>query len=64
MQTTSSALISYRSMKVGDTGMATFKSGEKEIFYSADRKEWRQWLESNFRDAKEIWFAFPMKSSG
>lgn len=51
-------------MKVGDTSMATFKSGEKEIFYSADRKEWRQWLESNFRDAKEIWFAFPMKSSG
>ena len=44
--------------------MATFRFGEKEIFYSADRSEWRQWLESNFDKEDEIWFAFPTKSSG
>jgi hypothetical protein len=43
--------------------MAIFQIDGKEIFYSDDRKEWRQWLEDNFETAEDIWFAMPMKSS-
>jgi uncharacterized protein YdeI (YjbR/CyaY-like superfamily) len=35
----------------------------KEIFYSDQRSEWRQWLEENHADAAEIWFTFPTKES-
>ena len=34
------------------------------IFYTADRAEWRAWLEEHFETEKEIWFVFPMKESG
>ena len=33
-------------------------------FYTADRAEWRAWLEEHFETEKEIWFVFPMKESG
>lgn len=35
-----------------------------ELFYSADRKEWRKYLEEHFETDDEIWFVFPMKGSG
>ena len=41
-----------------------FKSGDKECFYSDDRKEWRHWLEDNYKTSKDIWFVFPNKGSG
>ena len=34
------------------------------IFYTADRAEWRAWLEEHFETEEEIWFVFPMKESG
>lgn len=33
-------------------------------FYTSSRQEWRAWLAANFETADEIWFVFPMKSSG
>ena len=35
-----------------------------ETFYSCRRSEWRDYLSRNFRTASEVWFVFPMKSSG
>jgi len=35
----------------------------REIFYSDDRSEWRQWLNDNFETAEDIWFAMPLKDS-
>lgn len=35
-----------------------------KTFYTASRQEWRAWLSANFETEKEIWFVFPMKSSG
>ncbi len=35
-----------------------------KTFYTANRQEWRAWLSANFETEKEIWFVFPMKSSG
>lgn len=37
---------------------------DDSIFYTADRAEWRAWLEEHFETEKEIWFVFPMKESG
>lgn len=35
-----------------------------QTFYTADRNEWRQWLEANHEEAGEIWLLLPKKSSG
>ena len=35
-----------------------------ETFYTADRREWRKYLEEHFRTSKEIWLIYPMKGSG
>ena len=35
-----------------------------EIKYFENRKDWRKWLADNFNTAHEIWFVFPLKSSG
>ena len=37
---------------------------EMNLFYTADRSEWRSWLEANFETAEDVWFVFPMKGSG
>ena len=37
---------------------------QPNIFRTADRNEWRQWLSENFRTEKEIWLVFPMKAAG
>ncbi|MDR2866258.1 MAG: YdeI/OmpD-associated family protein [Methanomassiliicoccaceae archaeon] len=29
-----------------------------------DRAEWRQWLQKNYDKETEVWFVFPLKSSG
>ena len=44
--------------------MVTLDVGGKEAFYSADRNEWRQWLEDHFQTSSEIWFVFPTVKSG
>ena len=60
----------YRHSDIGDgrqgrTMVAEmFKAGEKDVFYSDDRSEWRRWLEDHFETEDEIWFAFPVKDSG
>ncbi len=36
----------------------------RETFYTAERSEWRKYLEEHFETATEIWFVFPMKGSG
>ncbi len=36
----------------------------KELFYTADRGEWRRYLEERFETSDEIWFVFPTKDSG
>jgi len=33
-------------------------------FYTAERSEWRAWLQANYRSAAEVWFVFPTKASG
>lgn len=33
-------------------------------FYAKDRKKWRDWLEKNHDNEKEIWFVFYNKASG
>lgn len=35
-----------------------------KTLYTADRKEWRSWLERNFDKEKEVWLLYPKKSSG
>ncbi len=35
-----------------------------EVFYTAERSEWRQYLADNFETLTEIWFVFPVKESG
>ncbi len=35
-----------------------------EIKHFENRKDWRKWLADNFQTANEIWFVFPIKSSG
>lgn len=37
---------------------------ELNTFYTTDRAEWRRWLSNNFENESEIWFIFPMISSG
>ena len=32
--------------------------------YLTDRKEWREWLQQNFKDKTDIWLVYPKKSSG
>lgn len=36
---------------------------QKETFYTANRSEWRNWLEKNFASKREIWFVFPTKDA-
>ncbi|MBO2517707.1 MAG: hypothetical protein CW338_10665 [Clostridiales bacterium] len=40
------------------------KDGEKIIFYTADRNEWRRFLSERFETEKEILFVFPAADSG
>lgn len=35
-----------------------------EIFYTSDRREWRDCLAAHFETDSEIWFVFPTKASG
>jgi uncharacterized protein YdeI (YjbR/CyaY-like superfamily) len=35
-----------------------------KTLYVSNRKEWREWLETNFKTEKEIWLIFPSKDSG
>ena len=35
-----------------------------KTLYVKDRKEWREWLESNFNKANEIWLVYPSVNSG
>jgi len=37
---------------------------ENKIKYFESRDDWRSWLSDNFETASEIWFVFPLKSSG
>lgn len=34
------------------------------IKYFENREDWREWLASNFETTNEVWFVFPIKSSG
>ncbi len=35
-----------------------------KIHYFTNRKDWREWLETNFASGKELWLIFPRKSTG
>ena len=35
-----------------------------KTFYAKSREEWREWLADHFLNEKEIWFVFPILSSG
>lgn len=37
---------------------------DKQIIYCTNLLDWRNWLESHYKDEKEIWFVFPTVSSG
>jgi uncharacterized protein YdeI (YjbR/CyaY-like superfamily) len=37
---------------------------KKIIKYFENRGDWRRWLTDNFETAKEVWFVFPLRSSG
>lgn len=37
---------------------------ENKIKYFESREDWRRWLSDNFETASEIWFVFPLNSSG
>ena len=37
---------------------------EKNIVYFHDREDWRKWLITHFETEKEVWFTFPLISSG
>ena len=39
-------------------------NGENKIKYFENREDWRKWLMGNFDTVNEIWFVFPLKSSG
>lgn len=39
-------------------------TAENEVKYFENREDWRKWLTDNFDTANEIWFVFPLKSSG
>ena len=36
---------------------------EEKLFYTSDRKVWRQWLSSHFETENEVWLIYPMKGS-
>ena len=36
----------------------------EKLFYTADRQEWRAWLEAHFETEKDVWLVYPMKESG
>ena len=35
-----------------------------KTLYAKDRKDWREWLATNFNTEKEIWLIYPAKDSG
>lgn len=37
---------------------------EDKIRYFEKREDWRKWLTDHFDTANEVWFVFPLKSSG
>lgn len=37
---------------------------DNKIKYFESRDDWRRWLSDNFETASEIWFVFPLNSSG
>ncbi len=37
---------------------------KNKIKYFENREDWRKWLTDNFETTNEIWFVFPLKSSG
>lgn len=39
-------------------------TAEDKIRYFVRREDWRMWLTENFNTKDEIWFVFPLKSSG
>ena len=40
------------------------KTEDKLLFQTADRAQWRAFLEAHFQNTEEIWFVFPTLSSG
>ena len=37
---------------------------KSNIFYTAERQVWREWLAAHFETDSEVWFVFPTKASG
>lgn len=35
-----------------------------QTLYFTDRKDWRKWLEKNYKTATEIWLIYPRKATG
>ena len=33
------------------------------LFYTGERREWREWLAAHFQTEQEIWFVYPMKGA-
>ena len=40
------------------------EKGFTNVFRTAERAEWRRYLEENFDSSDEVWFVFPTKDSG
>ncbi len=40
------------------------EKGFTNVFRTAERSEWRRYLEEHFDSSEEIWFVFPTKDSG
>ncbi len=39
-------------------------AGPRELFYTADRRLWRQWLQRNHKTKTEVWLVYYRKASG
>ena len=57
--------VKYMYLKLGfEVTDHLYEYSRTDMFYTADRSEWRKCLMKHFETASEIWFVFPMKGSG
>ena len=64
MQFDFEGMVNHAGQNAFDGKACKHTMNKMNLFYTADRQEWRDWLSHHFETENDVWFVFPMKGSG
>ena len=64
MQFDFEGMVNHTGQNAFDGKACKHTMNKMNLFYTAYRQEWRDWLSHHFETENDVWFVFPMKGSG